>query len=167
MGLTTSQYLRLICITTLPVEQCCRRRSSKKKKTKHSEEPAVYTINEGGEQIDTGKQVDQPKMHHQIFGAKSVDHSPDRSSLISDPASDGDIDDQPQPGLTGDEIRRWFKRGASLLEGETRVENLLQRIHNLEVYTKRWMRIDLERLVRSERQPERVISLDSDDEERE
>ncbi len=69
------------------------------------------------------------------------------------------------PGLTAAQITRWYKRGATRLEAETLVPNILQRLHFLEVHGKRWMRVDLERLARSERQPERVISLDSDEEE--
>ena len=111
--------------------------------------------------------MDQREMHHKISEAGSVENGPDRTSLISDPDSDkDDDDDQPIPGLTANEITRWFKRGSILLEAETRVENMLNRVHNIEVYAKRWKRVDLERLARSERQPERVISLDSDDEER-
>ena len=51
-----------------------------------------------------------------------------------------------------------------MLESETRVENMLNRIHTIEVYFKRWMQVDLQRLARIELQPERVISLDSNDE---
>ena len=70
--------------------------------------------------------MSQPKIRHKIFEAGSIEIGPDGSSLISDPDSDGDDDvDQPLPGLNAVEIHRWFKRGASLLEGETRVENIL------------------------------------------
>ena len=103
-------------------------------------------------------------MHHKIFEAGSVENAPDRTSLISNPDSDED-DDLSIPRFTADEISRWFKRGASLLESETRVENILNRIHTLEVYMKRWMRVDHQKLARIEWQPERVISLDSDDED--
>jgi hypothetical protein len=51
--LTTSQYLRLLCVMTLPVERCCR--SGKERETEHSKEPEAQTINEGGDKIDSGK----------------------------------------------------------------------------------------------------------------
>ena len=53
MKLTTSQYLRLLCVMTLPFERCCL--SGKEKETEHAEEPEAQTINEGDEQIDSGK----------------------------------------------------------------------------------------------------------------
>ena len=111
----------------------------------------------------------QHKTHQKTYEAKraisgSVESAPDRTSLISDPDSDGD-DDLSIPDHTAAEIIRWYERGASLLESETHVENILNRIHTIEVYFKRWMRVDLQRLARIELQPERVISLDSDDEE--
>jgi hypothetical protein len=52
MKLTTCQHLRLLCLMTLPIEQCCR--PGKEKKTKRTDVPEVHSINEGGEQIDTG-----------------------------------------------------------------------------------------------------------------
>ena len=42
---------------TLPIELCCR--PGKEKKTKRTDVPEVHSINEGGEQIDTGKKVGQ------------------------------------------------------------------------------------------------------------
>jgi hypothetical protein len=111
--------------------------------------------------------VDQHEKHHKIFEAGSVDNGPDRSSLISNLDSDGDNndddDDQAPQDLTADDIIRWFKRGSSMLENETRVETLLERMLNMEIYAKRWKRLNLVRLARSEQQPERVISLDSED----
>ena len=109
--------------------------------------------------------MDQNLTRQKTYEAGSVENAPDRTSLISDPDSDGDDDDLSIPRLSADKINRWFKRGASLLESETNVENILNRIHTIEVYIKRWMRVDLQRLASIELQPERVISLDSDDDE--
>ena len=69
--------------------------------------------------------------------------------------------------LKSDEIIRWFKRGVTLLEAETQVESMLWRIHSLEVYARRWMRVDPSRLAHGERQPERVISLNFNGDDRE
>ena len=76
-------------MTTLPVERCCR--SIKEKETERTDEPETQPINEGGEQINSSK----------IFEAGSVENNPDRTSLISDPDSDGE-DDLQIPGLTAD-----------------------------------------------------------------
>ena len=66
-NLTISQYLRLFCVKTLPVERCCHsgKESHYTKKphvlagrqdTEHTDDqPEAQTINEGGEQIDSGK----------------------------------------------------------------------------------------------------------------
>jgi hypothetical protein len=51
--LTTCQYLRLLCVMTLPVERCYH--SGKEKETERTVEPEAQTINEGGDKIDSGK----------------------------------------------------------------------------------------------------------------
>ena len=80
---------------TLPIELCCR--PGKEKDTKRTDEPEAQPINEGGDQIDVDQHLTRQKTHE----AESVESAPDRTSLISDPDSDGD-DELNIPDLTAD-----------------------------------------------------------------
>ena len=125
MRLTPIQHIRLVTALTLPIGCCCR--SAKENTTKLTEEPVKHIINEGGEKLDPNKP------QNQTYDTESVDNGADRSSLISNPDGYEEDDDLPMPDLTADQIMRWFKRGSTLFEKETRVEDIMERVLNVEM----------------------------------
>ena len=107
--------------------------------------------------------MDKNETHQKIVEAGSF--PVDRSSLISDLDSyEDDDEDLPMPDLTADQIMLWFKRGSVMFERDTRVEDIMERLLNVEIQAKRWDKEDFEGHEGSENHTKRVISLDSEDE---
>ena len=67
--------------------------------------------------------------------------------------------------LSSDQIQRWYERGASKLADMTRVEVILNRLLDFDIYFREFVRLDLANMEAIKHHRDRIISLDSDEDD--
>ena len=115
------------------------------------------TINEGGDEIKATK-IRSDNTSDKVFEDGSIE------SLIPDEDSDTD-DSTSFPALTADQLHRWYNRGTVRFRNHTRMDDLIGRVLGMEAYMKEVMGVEPMKLELIKNHRERVIRLNTDDDE--